>query len=86
LGFNIRGGTQKYSSIFVSKVYPGTLAYRHGLNEGDQLISVNGVDFRTINHFEAVKLFKECSEFLIVAKKSSYGSQFLCLFKKKNLD
>jgi hypothetical protein len=50
------------------------LAYRYGLNEGDQLISVNGVDFRTINHFEAVKLFKESIEFLIVAKYSPYGN------------
>lgn len=56
--------------------FKGTLAYRYGLNEGDQLISVNGVDFRTINHFEAVKLFKESIEFLIVAKYSPYGNLF----------
>ena len=74
LGFNIRGGTQQFSNIFVSKVYGDTLASKYGLNEADQLISVNGVDFRTINNFEAVKLFKECSEFLIVAKYSPYGN------------
>jgi hypothetical protein len=38
-----------------------------------QLISVNGVDFRTINHFEAVKLLKESLEYLIVAKYSVHG-------------
>ncbi len=74
LGFNIRGGTSTYSNIFVSKVYPGSLAYKFGLNEADQLVSVNGVDFRTINHFEAVKLLKDSLEFLIVAKYSPYGN------------
>ncbi len=63
-----------FSNIFVSKVYPNTLAYKHGLNEGDQIVSVNGIDFRTINHYEAVKIFKECDEFLIVAKYSPYGN------------
>ncbi|RNA02596.1 PDZ domain-containing 11 [Brachionus plicatilis] len=72
LGFNLRGGLLQFSNIFVSKVYAGTLAYKNGLNEADQLISVNGVDFRTISHNEAVKLFKEFSEFLIVAKYSPY--------------
>lgn len=37
LGFNIRGGTTTYSNIFVSKVYPGSLAYKFGLNEADQV-------------------------------------------------
>lgn len=73
LGFNIRGGVLYFSNIFVSKVYPDTLAYRNGLNEGDQIVSVNGIDFRIINHFEAVKIFKENAEFLIVVKYSPYG-------------
>jgi len=73
LGFNIRGGANNNSNIFVSKVYPGSLAYKYGLNEADQLVSVNGVDFRTINHFEAVRLLKESLEYLIVAKYSIYG-------------
>lgn len=73
MGFNIRGGANNNSNIFVSKVYPGSLAYKFGLNEADQLVSVNGIDFRTINHFEAVRLLKESLEYLIVAKYSIYG-------------
>ncbi len=38
LGFNVRGGTVNYSNIFVSKVYQGSLAYKFGLNEADQVI------------------------------------------------
>ena len=38
-----------------------------------QLISVNGIDFRIIDHYEAVKLLKESNEFLIVAKFSPFG-------------
>lgn len=37
LGFNIRGGILPQSSIFVSKVYPASLAYNTGLNEADQV-------------------------------------------------
>jgi hypothetical protein len=48
---------------------------------------VNGIDCRRINHFEAVKFFKESDEFLIVAKYSPNGnSKFsfcFVLFKKK---
>ena len=41
-----------------------------------KLISVNGIDFRIIDHYEAVKLLKEANEFLIVAKFSPYGELF----------
>jgi hypothetical protein len=37
LGFNIRGGSQQLSNIFVSKTFPTTLAYKCGLNEGDMV-------------------------------------------------
>lgn len=56
------------------------MAYKNGLNEADQLISVNGVDFRTISHNEAVRLFKEFNEFLIVAKYSPHG-MFQAIFQ-----
>ncbi|CAK5036936.1 unnamed protein product [Meloidogyne enterolobii] len=44
LGFNVMGGKEQNSPIYVSHVIPGGVADLHGgLRRGDQLISINGV-------------------------------------------
>ena len=44
LGFNIMGGKEQNSPIYISRVIPGGVADRHGgLKRGDQLLSGNGV-------------------------------------------
>ena len=44
LGFNVMGGKEQNSPIYISRLIPGGLAERHGgLKRGDQLLSVNGV-------------------------------------------
>lgn len=44
LGFNIMGGKEQNSPIYISRVIPGGVASRQGgLKRGDQLLSVNGV-------------------------------------------
>lgn len=49
LGFNIMGGKEQNSPIYISRIIPGGIADRHGgLKRGDQLLSVNGV-VRTIH-------------------------------------
>uniref|UniRef100_A0AAX7SF25 PDZ domain-containing protein n=1 Tax=Astatotilapia calliptera TaxID=8154 RepID=A0AAX7SF25_ASTCA len=50
LGFNIRGGKASQLGIFISKVVPDSDAHRAGLQEGDQVLSVNDVDFQDIEH------------------------------------
>eukprot|EP00063_Salmo_salar_P080337 XP_014055172.1 PREDICTED: PDZ domain-containing protein 11 isoform X1 [Salmo salar] len=50
LGFNIRGGKASQLGIFISKVVPDSDAHRAGLQEGDQVLSVNEVDFQDIEH------------------------------------
>ncbi|XP_021119611.1 protein lin-7 homolog C isoform X3 [Heterocephalus glaber] len=46
LGFNIMGGKEQNSPIYISRIIPGGIADRHGgLKRGDQLLSVNGVIF-----------------------------------------
>lgn len=50
LGFNIMGGKEQNSPIYISRIIPGGIADRHGgLKRGDQLLSVNGV-VRFISH------------------------------------
>ncbi len=44
LGFNVMGGKEQHSPIYISRIIPGGVADLHGgLRRGDQLLSVNGV-------------------------------------------
>uniref|UniRef100_A0A672M3X2 Protein lin-7 homolog B n=1 Tax=Sinocyclocheilus grahami TaxID=75366 RepID=A0A672M3X2_SINGR len=59
LGFNIMGGKEQNSPIYISRVIPGGIADRHGgLKRGDQLLSVNGVSVEGEHHEKAVELLK----------------------------
>ncbi|XP_064360604.1 protein lin-7 homolog B-like isoform X1 [Dromaius novaehollandiae] len=59
LGFNIMGGKEQNSPIYISRVIPGGVADRHGgLKRGDQLLSVNGVSVEGEQHERAVELLK----------------------------
>ncbi|KAK2506408.1 hypothetical protein MC885_017443 [Smutsia gigantea] len=71
LGFNIRGGKASQLGIFISKVIPDSDAHRAGLQEGDQVLAVNDVDFQDIEHsklyellcsFQAVEILKTARE------------------------
>ena len=44
LGFNVMGGKEQNSPIYISRISPGGVAERQGgLKRGDQLLSVNSV-------------------------------------------
>ncbi|KAK6173261.1 hypothetical protein SNE40_016745 [Patella caerulea] len=58
LGFNIRGGKEHFCGIYVSKVMPNSEANNLGVKEADQILSVNNLDFKDIEHSEAVKILK----------------------------
>lgn len=50
LGFNVMGGKEQNSPIYISRVIPGGVADKHGgLKRGDQLLSVDGVVSRVLN-------------------------------------
>lgn len=50
LGFNVMGGKEQNSPIYISRIIPGGVAERHGgLKRGDQLLSVNGVVWLTLS-------------------------------------
>merc|ERR1719495_315073 len=62
LGFNVMGGKEQNSPIYISRIIPGGVADRHGgLKRGDQLLSVNGVSVEGENHERAVELLKAAS-------------------------
>uniref|UniRef100_A0A183CQ04 Protein lin-7 homolog n=1 Tax=Globodera pallida TaxID=36090 RepID=A0A183CQ04_GLOPA len=59
LGFNVMGGKEQNSPIYVSRIIPGGVADLHGgLKRGDQLIAVNGVNVEREKHETAVRLLK----------------------------
>ncbi|CAE1157559.1 LIN7 [Acanthosepion pharaonis] len=51
LGFNVMGGREQNSPIYISRIIPdGVAAKEGGLKRGDQLLSVNGESVEGENH------------------------------------
>ncbi|XP_042241327.1 PDZ domain-containing protein 11-like isoform X2 [Homarus americanus] len=73
LGFNIRGGKEHFCGIFLSKVMPNTEAERLGLQEADQIVSVNETNFEDIEHAKAVKILKSNTEIVMQLRYFPYG-------------
>ncbi|KPP61421.1 PDZ domain-containing protein 11-like [Scleropages formosus] len=76
LGFNIRGGKASQLGIFISKVVPDSDAHRAGLQEGDQVLSVNDVDFQDIEHSRAVEILKTAREIVMRVRFFPYSECF----------
>lgn len=67
LGFNIMGGKEQDSAIYISRIISGGVADRHGgLRKGDQLLSVNGVNVEGDKHEKAVELLKAAQDKVIL--------------------
>jgi len=59
LGFNVMGGKEQNSPIYISRIIPGGAADKNGgLRRGDQLLAVNGVSVEAESHEKAVDLLK----------------------------
>ncbi|XP_063800172.1 harmonin isoform X8 [Pseudophryne corroboree] len=58
MGCSISSGPAQKPGIFVSNVKPRSLSAEVGLEVGDQIVEVNGVDFSSIDHKEAVRVLK----------------------------
>ncbi|XP_069479880.1 harmonin isoform X1 [Ambystoma mexicanum] len=58
LGCSISSGPSQKPGIFVSNVKPDSLSAEVGLEIGDQIVEVNGVDFSNVEHREAIKVLK----------------------------
>lgn len=55
-GFNIRGGSDQGTGVFISWVEPESNAHRNGLQVGDQILKANETSFEHINHHDAVQV------------------------------
>ncbi|GFO47574.1 PDZ domain-containing protein 11 [Plakobranchus ocellatus] len=75
LGFNIRGGREHNFGFYVSKVIPDTGAANAGVQEGDQILRVNNIDFGSLDHSEAVRVLKYNTTIEMVVRYFPYGYQ-----------
>ena len=67
LGFNIMGGKEQDSPIYISRIISGGVADRNGgLRRGDQLLSVNGVNVEGERHEKAVELLKAAQDKVVL--------------------
>ncbi|XP_035520217.1 harmonin isoform X1 [Morone saxatilis] len=58
MGISISSGPTQKPGIYISNVKPGSLSAEVGLEIGDQIVEVNGVDFTNADHKEAVRALK----------------------------
>ena len=84
LGFNVMGGKEQNSPIYISRIIPGGVADRlGGLKRGDQLLSVNGVvriSYAYIHMICHTLYFHICHCAFWV-----FHSRFLCHFLKYDI-
>ncbi|CAL4090418.1 unnamed protein product [Meganyctiphanes norvegica] len=78
-GFNVKGGADQNLAILVSRVVPNTAADRcyPRLNEGDQVLFINGRDVSTMSHEQVVNFIRasrEChtGELVLSVKQNVY--------------
>lgn len=72
LGFNVM--SYEGSPVFISQITPGGVADSHGgLQKGDQLVSINGINVEQADHTAAVELLKEAKNKVVLVVKYMPG-------------
>ncbi|CAK6960078.1 harmonin isoform X3 [Scomber scombrus] len=74
MGISISSGPSQKPGIYISNVKSGSLSAEVGLQVGDQIVEVNGVDFTNTDHREAVKVLKS-SRSLTITVLTGAGSE-----------
>ncbi|XP_042351488.1 harmonin isoform X2 [Plectropomus leopardus] len=74
MGISISSGPTQKPGIYISNVKPGSLSAEVGLEVGDQIVEVNGVDFTNAEHKEAVRVLKS-SRSLTITVLTGAGSE-----------
>uniref|UniRef100_A0A452S193 USH1 protein network component harmonin n=1 Tax=Ursus americanus TaxID=9643 RepID=A0A452S193_URSAM len=82
LGCSISSGPVQKPGIFISHVKPGSLSAEVGLETGDQIVEVNGIDFSNLDHKEGRELFLTDRERLEEARQRELQQQELLMQKR----
>uniref|UniRef100_A0A8C6Q2K1 USH1 protein network component harmonin n=1 Tax=Nothobranchius furzeri TaxID=105023 RepID=A0A8C6Q2K1_NOTFU len=86
MGISISSGPTQKPGIYISNVKPGSLSAEVGLEVGDQIVEVNGVDFTTLDHKEGSELFMTDEERLAVEARRELERQELMRQKRVALE
>lgn len=70
LGASIRGGKEMGLGIYISKVEFDSPADKSGLEVGDQIVEVNGINFEWVTHKSAVMVMKAFDDLCIVIRSA----------------
>ncbi|GAV06438.1 hypothetical protein RvY_16432 [Ramazzottius varieornatus] len=68
LGLLIRGGLEHGLGIYITGLDPGSAAEAADLQIGDQIMSVNGADFRRISHNKAVHILRSHRHMTLIVR------------------
>uniref|UniRef100_A0A671G9I4 USH1 protein network component harmonin n=1 Tax=Rhinolophus ferrumequinum TaxID=59479 RepID=A0A671G9I4_RHIFE len=82
LGCSISSGPIQKPGIFISNVKPGSLSAEVGLETGDQIVEVNGIDFSNLDHKEGRELFMTERERLAEVRQRELQRQELLMQKR----
>ncbi|KAM6308224.1 harmonin [Aegotheles albertisi] len=82
MGCSISSGPTQKPGIFISNVKPGSLSAEVGLEIGDQIVEVNGVDFSNVDHKEAVRVLKS-SRTLTISVVAGAGKELFMTEEEK---
>uniref|UniRef100_A0A8C6CBV6 USH1 protein network component harmonin n=1 Tax=Monodon monoceros TaxID=40151 RepID=A0A8C6CBV6_MONMO len=82
LGCSISSGPIQKPGIFISHVKPGSLSAEVGLEPGDQIVEVNGIDFSNLDHKEGRELFMTDRERLAEFRQRELQRQELLMQKR----
>uniref|UniRef100_A0A665UJ83 Harmonin n=1 Tax=Echeneis naucrates TaxID=173247 RepID=A0A665UJ83_ECHNA len=74
IGISISSGPTQKPGIYISNVKAGSMSAEVGLEIGDQIVEVNGVDFTNVDHKEAVRVLKS-SRNLTITVLTGAGSE-----------
>ncbi|VDP51737.1 unnamed protein product, partial [Soboliphyme baturini] len=73
LHFSILGGYEKGYGIFVAKVEANSPGEKAGLKRGDQVLEVNGNDFRRITRQKALEILRSTTHLSFTVKSNLLG-------------
>ncbi|XP_062318713.1 harmonin isoform X2 [Osmerus eperlanus] len=77
MGISISSGPTQKPGIYVSNVKPGSLSAEVGLEIGDQIVEVNGVEFTNLDHKEAVRILKSSRSLTITVLTGAGSDLFM---------
>ncbi|XP_052266467.1 rap guanine nucleotide exchange factor 6-like isoform X4 [Dreissena polymorpha] len=70
LYFQVLGGQEWNSGIFIKKVEKDSKAYDAGLKRGDQILEVNGASMLNMSHHKAMELLRKTTHLSITVKSN----------------